>query len=164
MIDRAERAVTEWKKEWPTLDAAPMALGGRLLEAAQQLDRHWNAPLARQLGLQTGEFDVLATLRRAGAPYALTPGRLNESLMLSSGAMTNRLDRLEQKGLITRTHSPEDRRSVQVQLSDEGQALTERMMPQHVDNLQQAFSALTAEEQRQLSGLLCRLSRSLSAP
>ena len=157
MKDRARRAQEEWQRERPDLDANVMALVGRLLEATRLLERNWFLPLAGQFELHQGEFDVIATLRRSGSPYAMTPTDLHEGLMLSSGAMTSRLDRLEGKGLIERVPSPNDRRSTLVRLTPAGLALIDKALPLHVANEQQALSALTQKEQRQLDGLLAKL-------
>lgn len=147
----------EWERERPDIDAKVMALIGRLLEATHLLERDWFSPLAAQFELQQGEFDVIATLRRSGDPYALTPTQLHEGLMLSSGAMTSRLDRLERKGLIERTPSPNDRRSVLVRLTPAGLALIDRVLPLHVTNEQQALASLTSKEQKLLNELLAKL-------
>ena len=157
MQDRAQRAEDEWKRERPDIDATVMALVGRLLEAAQLLERDWLSPLAAQFELHQGEFDVVATLRRSGEPWALTPTELYEGLMLSSGAMTSRLDRLERKGLIERVPAPSDRRSILVRLTPAGLALIDRVLPLHVANEQQALAPLTAKEQKQLNELLIKL-------
>lgn len=157
MQDRAKRVEEEWQRERPDIDAKVMVLVGRLLEAAHLLERNWFAPLAARFELHQGEFDVIASLRRSGAPYALTPTELHEALMLSSGAMTSRLDRLERKGLIERTPAPEDRRSILVRLTPAGLALIDRVLPLHVSNEQQALSSLTQKEQKQLDELLGKL-------
>lgn len=157
MKDRASRMEEEWERERPDIDAKVMALIGRLLEATHLLERDWFSPLAAQFELQQGEFDVIATLRRSGDPYALTPTQLHEGLMLSSGAMTSRLDRLERKGLIERTPSPNDRRSVLVRLTPAGLALIDRVLPLHVTNEQQALASLTSKEQKLLNELLVKL-------
>lgn len=157
MKDRASRMEEDWERERPDIDAKVMALIGRLLEATHLLERDWFSPLAAQFELQQGEFDVIATLRRSGDPYALTPTQLHEGLMLSSGAMTSRLDRLERKGLIERTPSPNDRRSVLVRLTPAGLALIDRVLPLHVTNEQQALASLTSKEQKLLNELLAKL-------
>lgn len=157
MKDRASWMEEEWERERPDIDAKVMALIGRLLEATHLLERDWFSPLAAQFELQQGEFDVIATLRRSGDPYALTPTQLHEGLMLSSGAMTSRLDRLERKGLIERTPSPNDRRSVLVRLTPAGLALIDRVLPLHVTNEQQALASLTSKEQKLLNELLVKL-------
>ncbi|MEJ2804492.1 MarR family transcriptional regulator [Comamonadaceae bacterium PP-2] len=157
MKDRAQRAEEEWNREKPGLDAKVMATVGRLLEAAHLMEREKLSPLAAQFDLHKGEFDVIATLRRSGRPYVLTPTDLYEGLMLSSGAMTSRLDRLERSGLIERRPSPVDRRSVQVQLTPAGLALIDKVLPLHVANEQQAMAVLSLKEQRQLDELLAKL-------
>lgn len=157
MNDRARRAQEEWQRERPDIDANVMALVGRLLQATHLLERNWFLPLAAQFELHQGEFDVIATLRRSGSPYAMTPTDLHEDLMLSSGAMTSRLDRLERKGLIERVPSPNDRRSTLVRLTPAGLALIDKLLPLHVANEQQALASLTQKEQAQLDGLLAKL-------
>ncbi|WP_191578120.1 MarR family winged helix-turn-helix transcriptional regulator [Achromobacter insolitus] len=157
MNDRARRAQEEWQRERPDIDANVMALVGRLLQATHLLERNWFLPLAAQFELHQGEFDVIATLRRSGNPYAMTPTDLHEGLMLSSGAMTSRLDRLERKGLIERVPSPNDRRSTLVRLTPAGLALIDKLLPLHVANEQQAMAGLTQKEQAQLDGLLAKL-------
>lgn len=157
MENRAQRAAEEWNQQRPDIDANVMALVGRLLEATQLLEREWLGPLAAQFELHPGEFDVIATLRRSGEPYALTPTALYERLMLSSGAMTSRLDRLERKGLIERAPAPGDRRSILVRLTPAGLALIDKVLPLHVANERQALAALTAAEQTQLDALLAKL-------
>lgn len=157
MNDRARRAQEEWQRERPDIDASVMALVGRLLQATHLLERNWFLPLAAQFELHQGEFDVIATLRRSGNPYAMTPTDLHEGLMLSSGAMTSRLDRLERKGLIERVPSPNDRRSTLVRLTPAGLALIDKLLPLHVANEQQAMASLTQKEQAQLDGLLAKM-------
>lgn len=157
MTNRAKLASEQWEKERPDIDSKVMALVGRLLEATSLIERDWLYPLATQFELHQGEFDVIATLRRSGEPYALTPTALYESLMLSSGAMTSRLDRLENKGLIERGRASEDRRSILVKLTPAGLALIDKILPLHVANEQQALAALSQAEQRQLNTLLEKL-------
>ncbi len=125
-MDRAARAIEQWKRERPDLDVSPMAVLGRLNEASSLIARERLAPLFARFGLQAGEFDVLATLRRSGQPYALTPTALYEATMVTSGAMTNRLDRLEKAGLILRGPHPSDRRGIVVQLTGKGPRLDRR--------------------------------------
>lgn len=157
MSDRAKKVQTDWQRERPDINADVMALVGRLLEAAHVLEREWLSPLAQRYELQPGEFDVIATLRRSGPPYALTPTALYESLMLSSGAMTNRLDRLERRGLIERQRSTSDRRSVTVQLTRHGLELIDELLPIHVANEEQAMASLSSKDQKNLDRLLQQL-------
>lgn len=134
-----------------------MAVLGRLSEAASLIGRDRLNPLFARFGLQSGEFDVLATLRRSGAPYALTPTALYEATMVTSGAMTNRLDRLEKSGLIARGPHPEDRRGVVVKLTEKGRALIDEAVAAHVENEREILSVLTEKEQETLAALLQKL-------
>jgi DNA-binding MarR family transcriptional regulator len=134
-----------------------MALIGRLSEASQAISRDRLAPLFASFGLQRGEFDVLATLRRSGAPYALTPTALYEATMVTSGAMTARLDRLEKAGLIARAPHPADRRGVLVRLTGKGRELIDEAVTAHVENERRILSGLTAKEQETLIELLEKL-------
>lgn len=133
-----------------------MGVVGRISRAAQALRRPLEATF-RRFGLNGGEFDVLATLRRSGAPYTLTPTALFTELMLSSGAMTNRLDRLEQAGLIQRRPDPADRRGTLVVLTPVGLTLIDAAVAEHVANERRLLTPLTADEQVQLAGLLRKL-------
>lgn len=155
--DRAARAAAEWRREMPDLDVGGMALIGRLTEAAQLAATHHAAPFLARFGLKAGEFDVIATLRRAGAPYALTPTELYAATMLSSGGMTNRLDRLEALGLIERRPHPTDRRGTLVSLTPRGVALIEEAIVDHAANKTRVANVLSAGEQQQLSALLAKL-------
>ena len=134
-----------------------MQVVGQLGTVAQLMARDWLNPLFAEHGLQPGEFDVLATLRRSGAPYALTPTALYEAAMLSSGGMTNRIDRLETAGLIERQKHPTDRRGVLVALTSQGKELIDKLVLLHVANEQRMLAALTAREQTQLGQLLAKL-------
>ena len=156
-LDRAARAIEQWKRERPDLDVSPMAVLGRLNEAASLVAREHLAPLFARYGLQSGEFDVLATLRRSGSPYALTPTALYEATMVTSGAMTNRLDRLEKAGLILRGPHPSDRRGIVVQLTEKGLALIDEALTAHVANEHEILAGLTIAERETLAVLLGKL-------
>ena len=160
-MDRAARAVEQWRRERPDLDVSPMAVLGRLSQASFVIARERLNPLFARFGLQSGEFDVLATLRRSGPPFALTPTALYEATMVTSGAMTNRLDRLEKAGLIARGPHPEDRRGVIVQLTKKGRTLIDEAVTAHVENEHQMLSGLTREERDRLAALLEKLIASL---
>ncbi|AZO46330.1 MarR family transcriptional regulator [Mesorhizobium sp. M7D.F.Ca.US.005.01.1.1] len=161
-MDRAARAIEQWRRERPDLDVSPMAVLGRLNEASSLIAREHLAPLFARYGLQSGEFDVLATLRRAGSPYALTPTALYEATMVTSGAMTNRLDRLETSGLILRGPHPNDRRGIVVRLTEKGLALIDEAVAAHVANEHEVLAGLTHAEQETISRLLEKLIASLS--
>lgn len=156
-MDRASRACEEWRRERPDLDPLPMALFGRLAEAAHRVAREHLGPFFAEHGLQAGEFDVLATLRRAGPPHALSPTALFDATMVTSGAMTGRIDRLERAGWAVRRPDPQDRRMTLVALTPEGFALIDRVVGLHVENERRLLDGLTREEQERLSSLLGRL-------
>lgn len=156
-MDRAERAARQWAHEYPDLETGPMVLLGRLGEAAQVIARDRLNPLFARFGLQPGEFDVLATLRRSGAPYALTPTALYEAAMISSGSMTNRIDRLEKVGFVERRPNPDDRRGTLVALTGQGKDLIERAVAAHIENQKEVVSTLSRSEQDLLCALLAKL-------
>jgi DNA-binding MarR family transcriptional regulator len=157
MNDRAHFAIEQWSREKPHLPSLPMELIGRLAEAAQRIAHQHLNPLFAQHGLQAGEFDVLATLLRSGDPYALTPTALYEAAMMSSGGMTNRIDRLEKAGLVERRKNPHDRRGTLVTLTESGLALINPLMELHVANEQCILQCLSEVEQQQLNDLLAKL-------
>ncbi len=156
-MDRAEHAAAQWTRERPDIDTAAMVLLGRLAEAALVIARDRVNPLFAEHDLQPGEFDVLATLRRSGAPHALTPTDLYEAAMISSGSMSNRINRLETAGLIERRPNPDDRRGVLVALTDRGLTLIDRVVGLHVANQQAIAGVLAPHEQATLSALLAKL-------
>lgn len=155
-MNRVKSAIAQWQREMPGLDLLPMEVVG-YLKTSQLITRNQLEAFFKSHGLQAGEFDVLATLRRAGAPYALTPTQLFGTLMVSSGGMTNRLDRLERAGLIVRTPNPEDRRGTLVSLTEQGLEMMNRLVPLHVENEARLLSALSREEQETLGRLLGKL-------
>jgi DNA-binding MarR family transcriptional regulator len=116
-----------------------------------------------RFGLSLGDFDVLATLRRAGEPYQLTPGALLEAMMVTSGAVTKRVDRLEQAGLVARAPDPTDRRGVLVGLTAEGIELVDRVVEEHVANEHHLLAGLTDGERERLARLLRKLGESVRA-
>ena len=157
VVDRADIAVDQWARERPDLPALPMAVFGRLSDAAERVMRDHMNPLFAEAGLQPGEFDVLATLRRSGAPYMLSPTKLYEAAMISSGGMTNRLDRLEHAGLVERRPDPNDRRGKLIALTDAGKRVIDETIGRHVANEQKLLSVLTVAEQEKLNALLKKL-------
>lgn len=161
-MDRAARAVDQWRREWPDLDVGPMLVFGRLAEAAARVRARLDAVFARH-GLQGGEFDVLATLRRAGAPHALTPTALSAATMVTSGAMTARLDRLERAGLVVRRPNPADRRGSLVALTERGRGLVDAALVDHVANEHALVAGLDPGERADLARLLARLVETLPA-
>ncbi|MEF1339107.1 MarR family transcriptional regulator [Vibrio rotiferianus] len=152
-MDAIDRVVSQWAREKPDLDTEPMAIMGRLMRIAKHMENHV-AEVHKRYDLKMGEFDVLATLRRSGEPYRLTPSELISSMMLTSGAMTNRLDKLEKKGLIAREHSKEDRRSVTVQLTSKGFELIDALIEQHLQAQHELMGSLTSDEREQVNQAL----------
>lgn len=152
-MDAIDKVIAQWANEKPTMNTGPMAIMGRLLRIAKHLECDISA-LHKQHDLKMGEFDVLSTLRRSGAPHKLTPSELMNSMMLTSGAMTNRLDKLESKGLIIREHSKEDRRSVMISLTENGFVLIDVLIEEHAALQENLFSALDEKQQQQISLLL----------
>src|SRR3984893_10263834 len=156
-MDRADLAVQQLARERPDLRTLPMAVFGRLSEAAERVMREHMDPLFARAGLQSGEFDVLGALRGSGKPYTLSPTRLYEAAMISSGGMTDRLDRLERAGLIERRPAPNDRRGKLIALTDAGRRVVDETISRHVANEQQMLSVLTIAEQEKLNALLKKL-------
>lgn len=141
-----------------------MALLGRLMEAARLVQRDYLEPLFAANGLNRGDFDVLATLRRAGAPYALNPTALYDATMVTSGAMTGRTERLAREGLIERAENPDDRRGTLVKLTPAGLTLIDTMMTDHVENERRILAGLSRRDQETLDKLLAKLLRTMPEP
>jgi DNA-binding MarR family transcriptional regulator len=154
--DAVETILEQWRSVRPDLDLTAMGVVGRLGRLAAIGGKLVNATLVDH-ELNVGEFDVLAALRRAGPPHRLTPTKLSRALMLSSGAMTNRIDRLEDAGLVERLEDPDDRRGVLVGLTRSGLARVDAAVTAHVANEAKILAALTRSEQAQLSALLRKL-------
>ena len=156
-MDRADFAIQQWARERPDLRALPMAIFGRLNEATERVMREHINPLLARAGLQAGEFYVLATLRRSGEPYTLSPTQLYEAAMISSGGMTDRLDRLERAGLVIRRPDPRDRRGKLIVLTEPGKRLIDDALSRHVANEERLLLTLSEAEQETLSALLKKL-------
>jgi DNA-binding MarR family transcriptional regulator len=153
--DHVDEILDQWARERPDLDASPIGLIGRLHRLADVLNAELRTVFAEE-GLGDGDFDVLVTLRRHGAPYELTPGQLGASTMVTSSAVTKRIDRLERAGLVTRTVSDADARSRRIRLTAEGVGLVDRLMGRHVANEARLVSGFTDAERTQLADLLRR--------
>ncbi|MEV6371270.1 MarR family transcriptional regulator [Micromonospora musae] len=156
MQDNVDWRLDQWRVERPDIDPAPMGVVGRIQRASRLLERELGRNFALY-GLQLWEFDVLATLRRAGPPYRLTTGALVEASMVTSGAITNRIDRLVARELVTRETDPSNRRSVLVTLTSQGRDLIDEVVVQHVDVETKLLTWLSPTEQERLSGLLRKL-------
>ncbi|WP_291380803.1 MULTISPECIES: MarR family winged helix-turn-helix transcriptional regulator [Achromobacter] len=156
MNDLVDLVISQWAKECPSQDFSAMSVVARLFRLNAFAARNVNRTF-RQYNLHQGEFDVLATLYRTGAPHAMNPQKLVEALLLTSGAMTNRLDRLEQAGLLVRNPNPEDRRGIIVSLTSEGLRVIKVVLKDYLADLNEFLEPLSAAERRQLAGLLKKL-------
>ncbi|GAB3964348.1 MarR family transcriptional regulator [Actinoallomurus acanthiterrae] len=160
MSDAVDRILAQWRSERPDVDVWPMGVIGRITRLSRVLDRELKEFFAGH-GLEHWEFDVLATLRRSGPPYELTAGALNRAAMVTSGAITNRIDRLSTRGLVERVPDEEDRRSVRVRLTDRGRALVDEALGLHVANEVRLLGALAPDDRDRLADLLRGLLESL---
>ncbi|MFI9616286.1 MarR family winged helix-turn-helix transcriptional regulator [Streptomyces sp. NPDC052023] len=154
--DPVDVIVEKWAAVRPDLDTRAIEVFGRIHRLARTMDDRMQKALTR-FGISRGEFDVLAALRRAGEPYTLSPRRLSATLMLTTGGMTGRLDKLERAGLLRRSPHPHDRRALQVTLTEEGLRLVEDAAGVAMAVQTAALSALTDEQAGQLSDLLREL-------
>jgi DNA-binding MarR family transcriptional regulator len=154
--DGVDLILEQWRRERPDLDATPLAVIGRVSRLSRELERRLEPVFARH-GLEAGLYDVLATLRRAAAPYLVRPSELAASLMLTASGMTKRLDRLEQAGLVARHPDPADRRGVLIELTPAGRQLIDSTATEHVANESNLLSALSRAERDQLASLLRKL-------
>lgn len=154
--DHVDRLRAQWASELPDLDTEPMGILGRASRLTN-LHRLSMEAIFGKFDLDRGEFDVIATLRRSGPPYRLTPTQIYTSLMISSGGLTHRLDRLEKAGLIQREKSAQDGRSMLVALTDGGSSLVEEACRAHVANGFAFLEALDAKERIALADLLRKL-------
>jgi DNA-binding MarR family transcriptional regulator len=158
--DAVDRIVAQWARVRPELDPAPMEVVGRIHRVADLLEAALRPPFAAE-GLGNGDFDVLASLRRAGAPYRLTATELTATMMVTSGAVTKRVDRLAAAGLVTREIGEHDGRSRLIQLTPEGLDVVDRVVVAHWANEDRLLSALDAEERAVLVVTLRKLLLSL---
>ncbi len=152
-MDHVDKILAQWRRERPDLDVGPMGVIGRF----KRLHDRISDELARVYtshGLNAASFDVLATLRRSGRPYQLSPSALIDWTMVTSGTMTNRLDRLEAQALIERRPNPVDGRGSVVALSAQGFDLIDQVIAEHVENQHIIMSGLTTGSREQLDGLL----------
>lgn len=153
MNDHVDFVVAQWAKAMPSVDVSSMEIFGRMARIQKHLERLRVEALSHY-GFKEGEFDVLATLRRAGAPYRLTPTELYRSLLVTSGAMTNRIVRLESAGMVERVADANDRRSLQVALTAQGKALIEQAVVTHTDIQELVLASLGMEQRHELARLL----------
>ena len=155
-MDHVDKVLKQWHQERPDLDVTPMGMLGRLRLLNNGLlgamEKTW-----AKYGLNGASFDVLATLRRAGPPYVLSPGELMTSTMVTSGTMTNRINQLEKAGWIERVKNPEDGRGFLISLSQPGYELIDEAVTAHVETQAHLVSSMSAEQLAQLDDLLKQL-------
>ncbi len=154
--DAVDLILDQWARERPDLDCTPMGIIGRISQLQREVYLAQRATFARH-GLDAPSFDVLAALRRAGAPYQLTPTALMRTALVTSGAITQRLDRLEERGLITRRRSDSDGRAVVVTLTEAGRTALDDALPDHLATERQLLDGLPSADRELLSSLLRRL-------
>ncbi len=154
--DEVDRIVAAWQRERPDLDVAPLEVLSRVSRLARHLDRARSAAFAER-DLETWEFDVLSALRRAGAPYELSPGQLVTQTLVTSGTMTNRVDRLTARGLVQRLPDPRDRRGVIVRLTRTGRRTVDDAFAGLLDRERALLGELDGRDREALASLLRRL-------
>lgn len=155
--DSIEDFVRAWKRERPDLDPWPLGIHGRIQRLSTQLQRmaveQWLAPM----GLTWESFSLILALRRSGKPFKLRPTDIYRESLLTSGAITNRIDRVEKLGFVQRIPDSQDRRAVIIRLTPSGRALADRAIELHFQKLEKIFGCLTKTESRQLTALLAKL-------
>jgi DNA-binding MarR family transcriptional regulator len=160
MSDAVDALTAQWRRERPDVDVWPMEVVGRVSRLSRLLERELRDLFAAH-GLESFEFDVLATLRRSGSPYELTAGALLKAAMVTSGAITNRIDKLETKGLVQRVRDSGDRRTVRIRLTERGLELIDDLLAKHVANEARLLSGLGPADRDHLIVLLRGLLESL---
>jgi len=154
--DRIEHVMQQWMRERPDRDYRPMGILGRILLIAERLQKDVDG-MSKGYDIPTGGFDVLATLQRNGSPYRMSPTELYRELVLPSGSLTHRLDRLEQAGMVARHPDPDDRRAQIVELTQRGAEAINGAMDDHLENEELLLHRLTPEEQEQAAALLAKI-------
>jgi len=162
-MDKVDKVLAQWRNVRPDLDVAPMGLIGRLKRINQHLTREMDKTFAAH-GLNLASFDVLATLRRSGAPYRLSPSDLLATMMVTSGTMTNRIDQLCKAGLVERIQNPNDGRSVIISLTSKGFDIIDIAVSAHVDTQAQLTRSLSTEDSETLNRLLFKYLKTLEPP
>jgi DNA-binding MarR family transcriptional regulator len=151
--DEVDDIVARWRSERPDLDVAPLEVLSRVSRLARHLDRARRAAFAAH-GLEAWEFDVLSALRRQGSPYQLSPGALLRSTLVTSGTMTNRIDRLAEAALVRRLKDPQDKRGVLVQLTDRGRGTVDAAMSDLLARERELLTGLDDTQRAELAALL----------
>lgn len=156
MADAVAAVLDEWGRERPDIDNWPIGVVGRVMRLSRLWDKEIKDFLAEH-GLEPGEFDVLSTLRRSGAPYELTAGMFLKASLVTTGAITLRVDRMHDKGLVTRIRDEADRRSVRIRLTEHGLEVIDRVLPLHVANEARLLQGLARNDCRRLASMLSAL-------
>ncbi len=154
--DIIDGLVDQWEAELPDLNVSHLETVGRIWRISEHLRRRFDQWL-QPYGLSWEAFDVIVSLRRAGKPYRMRPSELSEACLLTSGAMTNRLDRIERLGLVARKPAPDDRRAIQVELTPKGVALVDEVLRTHFANARHLLDCFKPEERQILAVLLRKL-------
>lgn len=160
--DAVDQILAQWRRERPDLDPTPIAVFGRIARTFA-LQRRAQAGVHDALGLSHAAFDMLANLRRSGAPHRKTASSLARSSLVSTGGITFRMDGLEQAGLIRRVRDTADRRVIHAELTEDGRTLIDEAIARHLELLGSLLDGLTEQEQHELARLLAKLERSISA-
>ncbi|NOY84664.1 MAG: MarR family transcriptional regulator [Nitrospirae bacterium] len=155
-MDHVDKIIKQWHQERPDLDVEPMEVIGRILQLSQFFLHEMNKTFSVH-GLNGAKFDVLATIRRSGAPYGLSPGDLMTRTMVTSGTITNRIDQLVKADLVKRTSNPQDARGFIVSLTNKGHVLIDRILNDHVKTQAQLTAVLTKEDKESLNSILRKL-------
>lgn len=156
MKDPVEVILEQWHRERPDLDVSPMAVIGRLARVAKRIDERLSQTFAEH-GLDSASFDVLATLRRSGHPFVLSPKELSWSSMVTTSATAQRLNKLESEGLVSRAPSTVDGRGKQVQLTEKGREIVDDALSAHVQTEHELLRNLNGTERQELASLLAKL-------
>lgn len=155
-MDRVDKIIKQWNQEKPELDVGPMEIIGRIKQLSQYFVREMDKTFS-SYGLNGASFDVLATLRRSGSPYHLSPGELMNSTMVTSGTMTNRVDQLVAAGLVERKQNPQDARGFIISMTKKGHALIDQVLDEHVKTQARLTTVLSQKDKQSLNCLLRKL-------
>lgn len=153
LMDHVDKILQQWGQERPDLEVGAMGTIGRIKRLNQHLTRGMEKTWSAH-GLNAASFDVLATLRRCGPPFALSPGDMMASTMVTSGTMTNRIDQLVKAGLVERIRNPDDGRGLLIALTPPGRELIDKVATEHVETQAKLVAVLSSEQQAQLDDLL----------
>ncbi|MBB5081850.1 MarR family winged helix-turn-helix transcriptional regulator [Nonomuraea endophytica] len=159
MADAVDAVLEQWRRERPDIDIWPVGIVGRLMRLSRMWDMSIKEVLAKH-GLEPGEFDVLSTLRRSGEPYELTAGTFLKVSLVTTGAITLRVDKMQDKGLVTRVRDTADRRSVKIRLTPHGLEVIDRVLPEHIANQARLLQSLDEEHRDQFAAIMSGLLQS----